>query len=325
MARPDNVTEQGWKVAAPALPKKVGLGGEDESVSKPWKGSRDAYFLDILRWVVEALDEKIVAEVWPLVVPPILTLLDDWETKYKSIGAERLDGLLHVTPTALLKRTGLGDVFEEALMPCLTYLPPITPEPDAINLLKAVFPTLLTLSRVRYPPPVPSTSPDHRPRTKFLDTVLRKGVIYGYSLCSNYPRITSILFSNLSVFLNELAIDSVKHIKYILPMLTETLAHPLAGADSAVLFSALESMQSLIRNCWPRMSVYRGEVLKGLTLMWLKTSGSELKTKARETVRMLEVAVGTEECDFRAECAKLVEADGRLKDLLLEAEIQTSE
>ena len=67
-AKPDSVTAEGRKPVSAALPKKLSMQTEDESVVKPWKNARDAYSLDLLRWVVRALDERVVKEVWPLVV-----------------------------------------------------------------------------------------------------------------------------------------------------------------------------------------------------------------------------------------------------------------
>ncbi|EME40462.1 hypothetical protein DOTSEDRAFT_46837 [Dothistroma septosporum NZE10] len=327
-ASPSNVTEQGRKVATPALPKKMTMKSMDDATERAWKASKDAYILDILLWVVRSLNKTTVEEMWPLVVPPILTLLDDWETQYKIIGVRLLHQLLFTTPPSLLARTGLGEVFEEALMPCLTYLPDITPEPEAIEILAATYPCLLTLAGDRFPPD--ATQPlgtNHRNRVKFLDSVIRRGIIYAYTHCSNHPKIVALLFEHLTTYLDVLGIDCVKHIKYILPMMTETLSHRLAVSDLNMLESAVGPLQALIRNAWPRMVVHRGEVLKGLCLCWLNLADQEhnrdgaqaLRTKLQRTVEILTAAV-EKECDIKSDFAALVRADGRLGDLFLEVE-----
>jgi tRNA nucleotidyltransferase/poly(A) polymerase len=328
-ARPTTVTDAGRKNTATVLPKKMTTENMDDSVTKPWKGEREAYALDLLRWCVKALDGRTVEEVWPQIIPPLLTLVDDWEANYKTLGVELVNQLLEVTPPSLLERTGLGEVFEEALMPCLTFLPDVTPESDSIPLLDATYPTLLTLAATRYPQKPLSTSKHNsadlaRVRVKFLDTIIRKGVIYGYTYCSNYPRIISTLFKHLAPILDSLGIESVKHLQYLLPILTETLSHPLAEAQIDTLISAAKALRALILNGWPRMVRYRSEVLKGLTLAWLSiksVQGGEvevLRSEMRDTVTVLKYAV-KREVDFDAELELLVEADPGVKGLLTES------
>ena len=329
-ARPTTVTDAGRKNTATVLPKKMTTESMDESVNRPWKLERDAYALDLLRWCVCALDAEIVEEVWPQIIPPLLTLVDDWEAKYKALGIELIRQLLEVTPPPLLARTGLGEVFEEALMPCLTHLPDITPEQESISLLNEAYPTLLALAKVRYPrneqePPKLKLSDIDRHRIKFLDTIIRKGIIYGYTYCSNYPRITSTLFKHLVPLLDALGIDSVKHLQYLLPIITETLSHPFAEAQIETLVSATKALQAVILNGWPRMAGCRGEVLKGLTFAWLNVDGVEgdevevLRREMKETVTMLRYAV-TNEIDIDAEIAKLVEVNAELGGLFASVE-----
>ncbi|EME78614.1 uncharacterized protein MYCFIDRAFT_143868 [Pseudocercospora fijiensis CIRAD86] len=298
-ATPRTVTEQG------------------HTANKPWKSSKDAFVLDILGWTIKSLNEHRVSEVWPLVIPPILTLLDDWETKYKQLGTELLTFLLKSTPTSLLNRTGLGEVFEEALLPCLTYIPTISPEEESIPLLKALYPALLILSKSRFPNDKPH-------RVKLLDTIIRKGIIYGYTHCPSHPHILEILFHQLGIYLDELGIDSVKHIKYILPMLSESLSDPTGIATLTLLETSARAMQALIRNSWPRMVVYRGEVLKGVMFCWLKIQGvdgtpvDDVRKELRECVRLLKISVEKQEgegCDLEKECEGFLVVDGRLRDL----------
>ncbi|KAI5363243.1 putative Poly A polymerase, head domain, Tti2 family, Nucleotidyltransferase superfamily [Septoria linicola] len=327
-AAPATVTEQGRKVTTERLPEKLTMSSMDDSTKKPWKSAKDAYSLDILKWVVHSLDEKTVADVWPMVIPPLLTLLDDWEARYKRIGADLTAALLAATPPPLLERTGLGEVFEQALMPCLTYLPTITSEQDSIPLLSSTYPALLTLAHKRFPPSEqPNTAPltpQNRARTKLLDTIIRKGIIYGYTHCgTTHPAIATILFTHLAIYIRDLGIDCVKHLKFLIPMLSEALSSPLGTATVPMLVSATEALQAVIENAWPRMLVYRGEVLKGVTMCWIKIEDvkgtEELRGKLRETVRMLGDAVEGE-CEFEEEMRVLVGADGRLEGLLLQQE-----
>ena len=325
-AKPSSVTDKGRKNTTTVLPKKITAENMDDSLNKPWKSGKDAYALDLLRWCVSSLDEQLVEEVWPLIVPPLLTLVDDWEVKYKQLGAELMRKLFEVTPPTLLARTGLGEVFEAALMPCVAYLPTITSEEESIPLLDAVYPALLSLAQVRFPRTENPTSGPDRQRTKVLDTIIRKGIIYGYTHCGDHPHIVSTLFPHLIPILNALGIETVKHLKYIIPMLTETLSHPLVDTQAAatLLNKSIMAMQAVLLNAWPRMAEHRGEVLKGVALCWLKVvdDGGDwaegLREDMKETVRMLAVAIG-EEIDFAADCRMLVETEPRLEGLFVGA------
>ncbi|TKA33786.1 hypothetical protein B0A50_00622 [Salinomyces thailandicus] len=326
-SRPKEVSEMGRKKDGTVLPEKLSMQSTREEHVKPWKSAKEAHSVDLLKWVVTAVDTVLLEELWHLIVPPLLTLVDDWEVGYKTMGAQMLNVVLEVTPPLLLERTGLGDVLEQALMPCLHYLPTVTPESDSINLLNAVHPALITLSHVRFPKdPPPSIKQDasslKRQRVKFLDSVLREGILHGYEHCSHYPRIVTVVFMHLMPLLNELGIESVKHLKYTLPIITSTLSHPILATQTETLLSANRAMQSVVLNGWPRMSDHRGEVLKGTTMCWLNINGrtdseaEALRTETRRTVEILCAALGANS-GFEKDCETLIAADERLKGLLL--------
>jgi hypothetical protein len=306
----------------PQLPPKISLQSPDDSVTRPWKYAQDAPALNLLKWIVSVLHPKLTEEVWPLIVPPILTLIDDWEIKYKQIGIALLQTLLEKTPPALLARTGLSEVFEEALMPCLTYLPTLSTPEESVAMLSVTYSTMLVLMQTRFP-----RGENAPQRAKMLDTMIRKGILYGYTTASEYPSIVTTLFTNLALIFDELGIDSVKHIKYILPMLTQALSHPHGTVSLPMLDSAVVALQALLRNCWPRMAHHRAEVLKGLAMCWLNLAelnggGQEglaaLRGALRDTVDLLKTILEDDgACDMEAAVEQLIAADERLRELLL--------
>lgn len=44
---------------------------------------------------------------WHLIIPPVMTLLDDYEARYKLQGVEIVSEMLRRVPKELLKRTGV--------------------------------------------------------------------------------------------------------------------------------------------------------------------------------------------------------------------------
>lgn len=322
--QPRTVTAQGRKVTTIVLPPKSGLGESDET-TKPWKG-RESHALDLLRWCLRNLDEKTIEQNWPWVVPPVLSIVDDFDIKFKAEGCRLLKLLLDQTSPILLTRTGLGEVFQEAILPCLSYLPTLTPEEESVALLSAAYPALLSLSRAMSDKTekkgTKQLTPGEFPRhIKLLDTMIRKGVLAAYTNCPENVKITEVLLNNLCDINKELGIESVRHLKYVLPVLSEVLGHPFGQLYPPTLLAATRALQSVILNGWPRMTHNKGEVLKGLTLCWIHIHDEhskeidDLRNELRRTVMMLRDAVGKED-DIRADFAELIDADRRLEGLL---------
>ena len=241
------VTAQGRKVTTKVLPKRFDLEEPDE-VAKPWK-NKESHAISLLHWVVQNLDEQIIEQNWPLLVPTILNITDDPDIRFKIQGCAMLEKLLRVAPPTLIAKTGLGQVFEEALMPCLGYLPTLTPEEEAIPLLSAVYPALVALSKSAYNPIQNSRiKPEDlkEQRISFLDTIIRRGILAAYSHCPERVKIVEVLLQNLVVLLDELGIESVKHLKYLFIMLNEILSDSFSTAYPPILLSSVKAMQAVI-------------------------------------------------------------------------------
>ena len=144
---------------------------------------------------------------WPLIAPPLLALLDDSSLEYKIIGCNSLLSLLEKCPSTLLERTGLGEVFENAVMPCLSYLPTLTEEPKSLRVLGAAYPLLIQLALVRFP------DDKHAARIRALDRVLRNGIIKGYGHAGEHVKIAELFVHQITRLVNEMGIEFVKHLK----------------------------------------------------------------------------------------------------------------
>ncbi|KAI4740564.1 poly A polymerase C-terminal region-like protein [Aureobasidium sp. EXF-12298] len=309
------VTSQGRKVRTTVLPKKF----ERSQDEKTWKG-RDAYALDLLRWVIVVADAELVEKNWHAIVPPLLSMLDDIDTEYKAQSCELLKLLLDKTSPILLKRTGLGDVFEEALMPCLGYLPTLTPEDQSARLLSVAYPALISLSKTL--DTTSSTSSQKSPQcTTLLDNLIRKGILMTFTYCPEHAKISTVTTTNLCLILNSLGLDSIKHLSFILPMLSSILTHPFVTASPPLLLSSVKALQAVVLNCWPRMHVYKAEVLKCVVVAWIRMTEDsdgewkEVKEECRDVVKMLRDALGEDVGEFETEVEELRKVDKRLEGL----------
>ncbi|EHY54227.1 hypothetical protein HRR83_008198 [Exophiala dermatitidis] len=137
----------------------------DDDREKPWKST--LFTVPLLRYILASynhpsgepggpLEEKAKTTIeshFFLLVPPILNLIDDSDASYKAAGCSLLRMLCQVLVAVrsdMLKRTGLGDVFVDALRANFMLLPPLTPEEDSLAVLTELYPAFLALVDARF-------------------------------------------------------------------------------------------------------------------------------------------------------------------------------
>jgi len=150
----------------------------------------------------------LVEENWSLIIPPLLTIIDDESTDYKAKGCELMTILLKNTPSSTLSRTGMGEVFENAVLPYLAYLPTVTPEDESLQLLGAAYPALICLARTRF-----SGHSAIDTRRKHLDKLVRQGILRGYYHAREYVQVTECLVGQITILVKEMGVWAIKHLK----------------------------------------------------------------------------------------------------------------
>ncbi|TVY43250.1 Uncharacterized protein LSUB1_G000919 [Lachnellula subtilissima] len=307
-SKPSTVTSSGRK----AMPSSAPLPKYDvaaERTSKPWK-YETVYAVRVLSWVVETSPGEIIAQNWHLFPPPLLTLLDDASTHFRAAGSHLLSTFLPHLTSKLLKQSGIGEVFEDALLPTLLYLPNLTPVDESLLLLSSAYAALGVLCDVRY-------EVGEKARSEFLDRVMRGGVFMGYHHASEHPAIVQLLLEQTKVLVEKMGIHAVKHLKDLIPILSTTLTDPFAPTNPPLLLSAIHALQTVLLNCWPRISEpkYKIEIIKALSVCWKDVSDSEDMGRLEEVQRELKIAgrlfVNAVEggVDIRAELRPLVEVN----------------
>ena len=196
----------------------------DDTETRPWK--YDGYSLDMLTWIVNVIDIQSIQKTWHLLIPPLLVIIDDSSPLIKAKGCKLLSDFLQVTSPNLLARTGLGGVLEEAMMPCLMYLPTLTPEEESVSLLQAAYPALLNLANVRNVNPTRKNKPSDD-RLVILNKLIRKGILYGLSHAGENVKVAQVLLDQLGQIMTSLGIETVKHLKALIPILSQYLSDPL--------------------------------------------------------------------------------------------------
>lgn len=272
---------------------------------------------------------------WPLLVPPLLALIDDSTILFKVRGCEYLALFLKKVPARLLQRTGLGEVFQNALMPCLLYLPSLVVENESIGILESAYVALILLHQVQFP------GEKNRPqRMNSLEKVLTDGIFKGYAHAGENVRIAELLVHKMISLIRELGIEVVKYskvlpchhspldisngpLKHIFPLLSGILSGPFATAYPPLLQASLQAIEVLVVIIWPRVKYHRSNLLEGLATCWLsiedEATQSEnlhrIQANIKHIVKLVTSILrvnGNVVEDYR----RLIDCDRRLKNLL---------
>lgn len=237
---------------------------------------------------IQTKDRDHLERHFPLLIPPLLALIDDDDLAFKARGCHLLSQLLEPireSQSDILQRTNLSSVFEDAIKQCFFSLPSITPEEDSIRLLSAAYPALLSVLKTAYRSPSSTTTTKHPQNQGLYVTgitkILRDHIIPSFNHISStgttsasfasfpHPRLSTLLLDQLRTVLPELGIYTTKYLQEIIPALYSTLANPFGPADVNLLRSSVAATRAMILNAHPRLWRWRGEVLGGVCSCWL--------------------------------------------------------
>lgn len=308
----------------------------------PWKDAGAQHALQLLEWSIETLGRKEVEANWGFLVPPILKMMDDMDSKWKAKGCRLLQLLLkHFGPSPVndsastvsqternfLQRTGYLNIFSETLFPLLSYLPPLTPEAESRILIQEALSAITLLAQF-----LPTGGADIDERVKFLDRIMREGIISSlghFSTPSTDPDLAIVLIKHMQVLLQGLKIESVKHLPSLLPLLSAILQEPFVLSHKELVLCTLQGLREVMLNTWPRIPGHRGQIMMGLSAAWIRCGEEgtaapetviEVKKELQETVAMLDAVMQAAEDDdlrgqWEKEKSELVEASTACTDL----------
>lgn len=160
----------------------------------------------------EDAQRNFVHANWPLLVPSILTLIDDPSMKYKTAGCLDLRIFLSRIKGETIERTGLGEIFEKTLLQCLSNLPSLTKEDDSIMLLDEAYPALMELTDVRF-----KDRKGRKTKVKSFDKIMHQGILRGFSMAGEHVRVAELLSVHAKRLVREMGIDSAPYLKVSFP------------------------------------------------------------------------------------------------------------
>ncbi|KAL2070390.1 hypothetical protein VTL71DRAFT_13416 [Oculimacula yallundae] len=348
-SKPRTVTAAGRKAMPSTAPLKR-YDFDDEKASRPWL-YKTVYALAVLEWAVGAISSSTLQTSWPLILPPLLTLLDTPGTPILTRGLSLITTLLPKLPPKALAQSGLASVFSDAIIPTTLYLPSITPLSESLQILPLAYEALFTLHDVQFtsptsiPSPTPSTTTtsvqaqkpglieqlrkQERSRITYLTALLRNSILTTYLHASQHPPIVTLLLSQLTTLIPRLGIHAVKFLKDIFPILASVLTDPFAGARLQDVTVALETFRVLCTVCWARIGEvgWRREGVRCLVCIWgvvgdIDGNGNgvdgevlrRVKEEIQTTGRLF--AKGVEGMvDLRVELEPLVDVNSGISDL----------
>ncbi|OLL25506.1 hypothetical protein NEOLI_002157 [Neolecta irregularis DAH-3] len=283
---------------------------QDRDIKYPWKAHAET--ITILEWTIRNLPTEEMVSQWPLIIPPVVTMLQDISVTFKIRGCEILLVVLKRVDPTIVQKSGLADLFWQSLMVCLTYLPTITPEDDSAELLDVALAGLFQIAAIRFPDDIQS-------RAKLLDQVYREGIERGVAFAGEYLKIICTLIRWLNELVQVTGIYHVKHLKNTLQILADQLQHPLAHHDLSNLTSSVQCLLTICTKCWPRLDYHHAKILKAISICFRNLSQqdseqvSQIRQKLIEIARLLKTVCSN---DLQSDIIALVQAEPQLESLL---------
>ncbi|KAI1261054.1 hypothetical protein F5Y18DRAFT_214193 [Xylariaceae sp. FL1019] len=331
-SRPTNITASGRPAAYPEQPPRYsqgeGFGGSGDNVTttKPWKYAQQ-YAVTVFEWTVKDADTSLLTQHWPLYTPILLTILDEFQPislKLRSLSIFRL--FWSKCPDGLMSRTGLTEVFEQAVFPTVLSLPSLTPPAESLTLLTAAYPALFDIAGLD-----PSVAGGQNGEQKqflesqrrSLDKIVREGIMVGFHHAKEHVRLAEFFCQILCRLINGMGIITVKYLKDIMPLISELLCDPFGTKYPPTLLSATHLLQAVLQNCWPRMSYYCNEVIKVTMVCYLNVmdedsfpddhpSKAELNHELSKSFQMLSAIMTASDEDIASRVDPLIAKEPQL-------------
>ncbi|KAI0276156.1 hypothetical protein BGY98DRAFT_1090357 [Russula aff. rugulosa BPL654] len=243
---------------------------------------------NVLLWCVQRIDTDAYERLWYLVVPPVMTLLDDFEARYKLLGIQVVNAMFEHAPFPLLVRTGISELILASLNRALTFLH----SPHTPDILRAAIPAVTDLIER-------TTQPGSEQRFTQLCALLGDGVIGSvWMYSSEDPDAVEASVDALPILVRALGIGATRYLKALIPQLMHPL-HPVPYKKPRITLqlSSLRALETVIQECSPRIENWKGTIVEGVAKCWVVLLEGERTDEKSEELRLA----------LRAVCARLWE------------------
>ncbi|KAL4261910.1 TTI2 family protein [Pleurotus pulmonarius] len=282
------------------LPRPAGgpLASSDYYESQSWKDHPGAP--NLLSWCVRHIPNDYWDELWHLIIPPVMTLLDDYEAKYKVQGARIVSEMLRTVPRTVLKRTGIDGLLNTSLQTCLAHLQ----RPESATLIRETIPASVSLTTL-------TTDQGSQDRFDHLSALLGDGIIGGIWLYSSLDlAAVEASVEALPLVIDALGLGCTRFLKALIPQLVYPLSQNNTSSAIDFQFHSTRALGHVIDACAPRIHRWKGSIVDGVGRCWVATQDGGTTNSA--TVELLRSKL-VDVCDKLAQaCPSVIQEEYRL-------------
>ncbi|KAF9004777.1 hypothetical protein BDQ17DRAFT_1424610 [Cyathus striatus] len=265
------------RTTARALPRAAGGPGaaQDYYEGQLWKEYPGLG--QVLHWCIEHIPTEKYEELWPLVIPPTMTLLDDYEEQFKIRGVYAISCMLKNVPPELLKRTGLDGLLRKSLSATVAL--------QSAPLLEASLTTLVDLIKAT------STLGTEAYFDQLCELIGESIVNDTWFYAYDKPDVLVASVKALVPIIEALQLGSARFLNALIPQLTHPLRPvPMQAPNTALQIASLRALNALIVHCAPRMHEWKVTIVDGIARCWVDRFVDEREAKPdtdREQLKQL--------------------------------------
>ncbi|KAF8918070.1 hypothetical protein CPB85DRAFT_1282415 [Mucidula mucida] len=207
---------------------------------------------EVVLYVVQNLKASEYEGVWHLVIPPVMTLLDDYQGLYKLRGVQIVAVMLGNVPGQLLKRTGVDSLLIQSLSTCMGLIR----DPESPDLLRTSIAAWLTLTTKTTD--VGSAEQFDRLSVLLGEHIIGSVWLYGSAIA---PVILATVEA-LPPVVRQLGIGSARFLKALMYQLLYPLQQN--SADTEMQLRSIDALLVVMKECAPRISHWSGAILNAV-------------------------------------------------------------
>jgi len=223
----------------------------------------------LLSWCLNCTKGRDYEHIWHLVIPPIMTLLDDYESYYKLNGVKVVSELLDHVPSEFLKRTGVDGLLMTSLKTALLHLhSPLTPQ-----IILAAVPAQLKLINL-------TTANGSKVRFDQLCALLGEGIIGGIWMYA-YQEWETLEASMVAArdVVEILGVGTTRYLKTLVSQLMFNIASLSQQHQLSMQLASLGLLEVIICVCQSRINNWGGIIVDGLARLWVNLEDSDFVDK----------------------------------------------
>lgn len=234
------------------------MASQDYYEEQTWKEHPET--ASLVLFVVKNIRSEDYEDLWHLVIPSVMSLLDDYEARYKIKGVRIVSEMIHTVPKTLLKRTGVDGLLLSSLNKCLGHLK----DSESPELLRAAISA--TLSLILF-------TTEHGTAQRFdqLCALLGDGIIgTAWLYASDSFEVILATVEALPPLMKALDIGIARYLKALVPQLVHPL-YPNSVRPTPVVLQkhSLIALVTVINECSPRIGGWKGTILDGVGRCWV--------------------------------------------------------